>query len=164
MQSKFKELFPHGPLPGMIIPYAHKGGWAVHEILPFLFQHVGPFHLSVSSFNVSEDSLRPIFFMKEQKELLDVRFLFDLNVHRHKIDMLFFSSSMTDKIRLSSTHMKVLLAHNRMISLAMVGSANMNRVTRHEAGIITTEDTTYNYYKNYFDNVFEKDSIPFVFE
>lgn len=102
--------------------------------------------------------------MKERKELLSVRFLFDHNVHRHKIDMMFFSSEIADQIRVSSTHMKLLICQNRLINLAMVGSANMNRVTRHEAGIITTEETTFNYYKNYFDNVFDNDSIPFVFE
>lgn len=164
MNIRFKDYFPLGPLPGKIIPYAHKGEWAVHEILPFLFNYVGPFHLSVASFNISEDSLRPIFFMKDRKELLSVRFLFDHNVHRHKIDMMFFSSGIADQIRISSTHMKLLICHNRLINLAMVGSANMNRVTRHEAGIITTEDATFNYYKNYFNNVFDNDSIPFIFE
>jgi hypothetical protein len=164
MKTIFKEYFPHGPLPGKIIPYAHKGEWAVHEILPFLFQYIGPFHLSVASFNISEDSLRPMFFMKEKNELLSVRFLFDMNVHRHKIDMMFFSSSVADQIRLSSTHMKVLLVQNRLINFAMVGSANMNLVMRHEAGIMTTEDTTFNYYKQYYDKVFENDSIPFIFE
>ena len=102
MKTIFKEYFPHGPLPGKIIPYAHKGEWAVHEILPFLFQYIGPFHLSVASFNISEDSLRPMFFMKEKNKLLSVRFLFDMNVHRHKIDMMFFSSSVADQILINS--------------------------------------------------------------
>ena len=73
MTSKFREYFPRGVQPGEVIPYAHKGEWAVHELLPFLFSEVGTFHLSLATFNVSEDSLRPIF-MKERGELLSIKF------------------------------------------------------------------------------------------
>lgn len=162
MKNKcFKELFPHGICPGMTIPYAHKGEWAVHELLPFLFSQAGAFHLGLATFNVSEDSLRPIFFMKERKELLSVRFLFDNNIKRHKIDMMFFSSNIADQIRVSSTHMKVLLAENEKICMAVVGSANMNRNIRYEAGFIVTDRDRYNYFKDYFQNVYENDSTPF---
>lgn len=162
MTNKVKEYFPHGVQPGKIIPYAHKGEWAVHELLPILFSEIGAFHLAVSTFNVSEDSLRPIFFMKDRGELLSVKFLFDNNVKRHKIDMLFFSSNIADSVRTSASHMKIMLCWNDKICMAVVGSANMNRNIRHEAGFIVTEQTTFRYFKNYFDDVFINDSIPFV--
>ena len=155
------ELIPDGICPGMIIPYAHKGEWAVHEILPFLFSRMGAFHLALATLNISDESLRAIFFMRERGELLSVRFLFDNNVQRHKMDMLFFSSGIADQIRISSTHMKILLAENEKICMAMVGSANMNRNIRHEAGFIVTDEDRYHYFKEYYDNVFENDSTPF---
>lgn len=160
MKNKFFKYFPQGLLPGKIIPFAHKGDWAVHEVLPFIFSQVGPFHLSMATFNVSEDSLRPIFFMRERNELISVRFLFDTNVRRHKLDMLLFSSNIADEIRTTSTHMKVLLCENKKICLALVGSANMNKNIRHEAGIITTNKSMYNFYKDYFQHVFYGDSQP----
>ncbi len=162
MKSKFTEYFPDGVRPGRIIPYAHKGEWAVHELLPFLFSCIGPFHLEIATFNVSEDSLRPIFFMKERGELLSVKFLFDNNVKRHKVDMLFFSYSIADRVRTSASHMKVMLCWNEKIGIAVVGSANMNWNIRHEAGFIVTEQTVFDYYKSYFDQVFNNDSVPFI--
>lgn len=178
MASKFKNYFPNGVQPGKIIPYAHKGEWAVHELLPFLFSEIGPFHLAVATFNVSEDSLRPIFFMKDRGELLSVKFLFDNNVRRHKVDMLFFalgaanSDSQFSNVRTSSTHMKLMLCWNDKICISVVGSANMNRNVRHEAGFISTSRLTdypsdasnepFNFYKSYFDVVFESDSLPFI--
>ncbi len=164
MDKLFRKYFPFGPLPGKTVPFAHKGEWAVHELLPFLFPYIGPFHLAIATFNVSEDALRPIFFMKDRGEILTARFLFDHNVRRHKIDMMFFSAGIADQVRLSSTHMKVMFCHNRMISLVVVGSANMNRNPRHEAGIITTDPVMYDYYRNYYDDVFNNDSIPFILE
>lgn len=167
--NKFKEYFPNGVQPGKIIPYAHKGEWAVHELLPFLFSEIGPFHLALATFNVSEDSLRPIFFMRERGELLSVKFLFDNNVKRHKVDMLFFSSNIADSVRTSASHMKLMLCWTDKIGISVVGSANMNRNIRHEAGFISvnchserSEESIFNYYKAYFDTVFEKDSIPFI--
>lgn len=164
MKKKFSEYFPHGPLPGKTIPFAHKGEWAVHELLPFLFSYVGPFHLSIATFNISEDALRPIFMMKDRREIISARFLFDHNIRRHKIDMMFFSANIADQIRLSSTHMKVMLCHNRLISLAVVGSANMNRNIRHESGIITTDPALFEFYESYYNNVLTNDSIPFIIE
>lgn len=162
MKNKFFKYFPHGLLPGKTIPFAHKGEWAVHEVLPFIFSQVGSFHLSLATFNLSEDSLRPIFFMKERSELLTARFLLDANIRRHKIDMMFFSTSIADDIRVSSTHMKVLLCENRTLKLALVGSANMNKNIRHEAGIITTDKYMFDYYMDYFQYVFLSDSLPFL--
>lgn len=169
MASKFKEYFPNGVQSGKIIPFAHKGEWAVHELLPFLFSEIGPFHLAMATFNVSEDSLRPIFFMKDRGELLSVKFLFDNNVKRHKVDMLFFSSNIADSVRTSASHMKIMLCWNEKIGIAVVGSANMNRNIRHEAGIISvnclserSEESIFHFYKSYFDKVFENDSVPFM--
>ncbi len=172
MKKSIRELFPRGVLPGQIIPFAHKGDWAVHELLPFLFNEIGAFDLKLATFNISEESLRPIFFMKEKGELRDIQLLFDHNVKRHKVDMLFFSSAVTDRVRTSSSHMKVMICSNENIRLAVVGSANMNRNIRHEAGFIVTcapnchsersEESIFSFYDNYFDNVFKNDSIPFT--
>jgi hypothetical protein len=162
MKHKFSKYFPKGVMPGLIVPYAHKGEWAVHELLPFLFSEIGAFRLSVATFNVSEDSLRPIFFMRERGELLSVRLLFDNNINRHKTDMLCFSTSIADSVRTSHSHMKMMLCENAHTRLVVIGSANMNRNTRHEAGIIATDVKMYDFYKSYFDNVFENEAIPFV--
>lgn len=157
-ETTLEELFQNGISPGMIIPFAHKGKWAVHQLLPIFYNHIGAFHLRVATFNISEDALRPIFFMKEREEILSIQFLFDRNVQRHKVDMLFFANNMAQDIRISSTHMKVLLAHNNDHKIAVVGSANMNRNLRHEVGFIIT-DSNYNFFSDYFDTVYNNDSI-----
>lgn len=157
-ETTLEDLFPHGIRPGMIIPYAHKGKWAVHQLLPLFFEHIGAFHLRLATFNISEDALRPIFFMKERDELLSVQFLFDRNVQRHKIDMLLFANNVAQQVRISSSHMKVMLVHNEKCNIAVVGSANMNRNLRHEAGFIAT-DHHFDFFSDYFDDVYQNDSI-----
>lgn len=162
--TKFKTYFPDGIVPGKVIPYAHKSDWAVHEVLPFLFSQIGQFHLSIATFNISEEALRPIFFMKERNELLSCRFLFDAILPKHKVDLMFFASSIAQDIRTSYSHMKVMLCHNDNHCLSVVGSANMNRNPRHEAGFFSTDRDIYNFYLNYFENIYKNDSIPFIWD
>lgn len=159
--SKFSQYFPDGLLPGMMVPYAHKNEWAVHEVLPFVFSEIGPFHLSLATFNISEDALRPLFFMQDRGELLSCRFLFDNMVKRHKLDIMFFSGSIADMVRSSASHMKVLLCHNDVGCLSVVGSANMNRNPRHEAGFFSTDRAVYDFYLDYYNKVFNNDSEVF---
>lgn len=160
--TKLSKYFPSGLLPGLVVPYAHKGEWAVHQVLPFLFAEMGPFNLSIATFNISEDALRPIFFMKENDELLNIRFLFDANIKRHKLDMLLFSANIAHQVRTSSSHMKVMLCHNDDFCLSVVGSANMNLNPRHEAGFFSTDQEIFDYYMNYYNDIYDNDSIPFI--
>ena len=85
-----------------------------------------------------------------------------MNVKRHKLDLLLFASSITTCIRLSSTHMKVMLIETPDIKICVVGSANLNNNPRYEAGYISTDVQHYNYFVEAYENVFENDSLPFI--
>jgi hypothetical protein len=161
---KFRMLFPNGIFPGTITPFAHKGEWAVHELLPVFFSQAGKFNLDIATFNVSEESLRPIFFMKDSGQLLSTRFIFDNNIQRHKLDLLLFTSVISGQVHVAANHMKVMLCYNNILNMAVVGSANMNRNIRHEAGFITTETNSFNYFRDYFNHVFTNDSVPIIID
>ncbi len=160
--SDIDELFADGLKPNQTIPYVHKGKWAIHELLPILLSHISNAVVRIATFNISEDSLRPLFFMMERKEISALHLLLDLNVKRHKLDILLFANNITPDIRLSSTHMKVMLVENESKIVGVVGSANMNNNPRYEAGFIFTNDIQYQYFKDAFENVYANDSIPFV--
>lgn len=161
-RNEFDLLFPDGLKPNQIIPYVHKGKWAIHELLPILLEQTGIADVRIATFNISEDSLRPLFFMIEKKQISDLKLLLDMNVKRHKIDMLLFAANITDNVRLTSTHMKVTLIENQQWCIGIVGSANMNNNPRYEAGFIFTEKKHYEYFKNAFNEAYENDSIPFA--
>ncbi|MBK5720131.1 hypothetical protein JGH11_04520 [Dysgonomonas sp. Marseille-P4677] len=59
-QSEFDKLFPGGIKPNQITPYVHKGKWAIHELLPILLEYIGTATVRIATFNISEDSLRPL--------------------------------------------------------------------------------------------------------
>ena len=159
-KADFDLLFPEGITSGQITPYVHKGRWAVHEVLPILLDRSGPAIVRVATFNISEDSLRPMFFLKEEGKISDLRLLLDMNVKRHKLDILLFAANIADSVRISSTHMKLILVEG-IFKCGLVGSANMNNNPRYEAGVAFTDTKMFDYYRDCFDEIFKNDSLPF---
>ena len=58
--------FPKALAPGSVEPFMHKGEWAIHEVLPILLSTIGPADVYIATFSISEDSLRPIFFLADE--------------------------------------------------------------------------------------------------
>lgn len=160
-KSDIHKLFSSGLSPEMTIPYIHKGEWAIHELLPILLSCIGPADVRIATFNISEDSLRPLFFMLEKKEILTLKLLLDMNIKRHKLDLLLFAANITPEIQLTSTHMKVMLVENEKLKFGIAGSANMNVNPRYEAGFMFTGLAHYSYFKSHFEDIFNNDSLPF---
>lgn len=71
----------------------HKGEWAIHEVLPSLLSDIGPAHIKIATFSISEDSLRPLFFLSDEKKIESLTLLLDTTVKRHKLDLLLFASN-----------------------------------------------------------------------
>lgn len=160
-KEDFDLLFPDGITSGQITPYIHKGKWAVHQVLPTLLEQLPSVNVRIATFSISEDSLRPLFFMRENGKIANLRILLDNGVKRHALNMLLFASGFADMVHTASTHMKVLLIESDTFKAGIVGSANMNNNPRYEAGIAFTDEQLYKYYCSEFDRIFEQDSIPF---
>ena len=113
--------------PGSIEPFMHKGDWAIHEVLPSLLSEIGPADIRIATFSISEDSLRPLFFLADDKKITGLTLLLDTTVKRHKLDLLLFASNITPRIRIDSCHAKVLLVENDKYQFGIAGSANLNQ-------------------------------------
>ena len=158
--QQFNQLFPGALLPETIEPFIHKGEWAIHDVLPILLEQIGPAEVKVATFSISEDSLRPMFFLVEYGSISKLTLLLDMTVKRHKFDMLLFASNITPTIRLESNHAKMLLVCSDTHRFGIVGSANMNQVKRFEAGFYFTAGKYFDYFSNMFDKIYDQ-SIPY---
>lgn len=156
----FETLLASGLNPG-VVGYHHKGEWAIHEALTVLLSHTGPASVMMETFNVSEDALRPMFFEVEAGHITDLRLVLDMNVKRHKLEMLLFAAGITPDIRLASCHAKVLLIRNDRYKIGIVGSANANQPIRYEAGFMFSDPGLFDFFESKFNQVFNEDSIPF---
>ena len=132
----------------------HKGEWAIHEVLPSLLSAFGVADVRVATFSVSEDSLRPLFFLCDEGRIRRLTLLLDYTVKRHKLDMLLFAAGFTPDIRIDACHAKVLLVENGLHRFGIVGSANLNQNHRWEAGMWFTDGPIYDYYLQHFQEAY----------
>lgn len=146
--------FPGALVPGTLVPFMHKGEWAIHQVLPILLSRIGAAHVSIATFNVSEESLRTLFFLQEQQLLFSLRMLLDMNVRRHKLPLLLFAGGITPDIRMDSCHAKVCLVRSSDHCFGIVGSANLNWNHRWESGFYFTSGDCFDYFERIYNEAF----------
>ena len=139
----------------------HKGEWAIHHVLPILLSALGPSAVKIATFSVSEDSLRPLFFLADEGKIQDLKLLLDTTVKRHKLDLLLFAVGITPEIRIDSCHAKVLLVENEQYKFGIVGSANMNQNHRWEAGFYFTAGSHFDYFTQIFNEAYQN-AMPYA--
>nr|DAO02695.1 MAG TPA: hypothetical protein [Caudoviricetes sp.] len=133
----------------------HKGEWAIHEVLPTLLSAIGPANIRIATFSISEDSLRPLFFLTEEKKITTLKMLLDTTVKRHKLDLLLFAANISPEIRIDSCHAKVLLVENEEYNFGIAGSANLNQNHRWESGFYFTQGPHFDYFSETFNKAYE---------
>lgn len=160
MEPLLEKYFSKVLVPGTIEPFMHKGDWAIHQVLPSLLSVIGPAEVRITTFSISEDSLRPLFFLAEEKKITRLSMLLDLTVKRHKLGLLLFAAHITPDIRIDSCHAKLLLVENRQYQFGIVGSANLNQNHRWEDGFYFTAGSHYDYFRQQFDKTMEN-ALPY---
>lgn len=150
------ELSPFEGLlqPHLMKPFFHKGEWSLHQIIPALIQVFGPCEVRIATFNISEESIRPLFFLVDSGEITQLHLLIDTTVRRHKLDLLLFAANITPSIAIDNCHAKVLLVSNDKYRFGVVGSANLNTNHRWESGFWFTESTFFDYFTTQYTEAY----------
>ena len=155
-EQTFNQFFPRAFVPGTIEPFMNRGEWAIHDVLPIIFNQTGTFDVKLATFNISEDSLRPMFFMAERGEINLIQMLLDMNVKRHKLDILLFAAHISPHIRLDNNHAKIFLIKSKTQAFGIVGSQNLNQPKRNEAGFYFTSGPHFDFFETKFDMLFNE--------
>lgn len=147
MKDSLPQLPPKSSTDSFYLPYYSEGEFSMHELIEHVLHHYNePALVRISSFSITENAVRTFLRLKEEKLICDLTLLLDTNVKRHKLSMLFFGANVANEIRLTKNHSKIVLLHylNRLITI--VSSANLNINDKIEAGIITNDSLTWDYF------------------
>jgi len=113
------------------------------DIIEWIIRQIGHVHLVISTFSTSEEFLRRLDKMKTSLKILHCQMFCDLRAARKTILLKHFIESVFDEAFLCENHSKVVLLFNDKFHVAIVTSQNQTRGDRYEAGIITTDDFTF---------------------
>lgn len=140
--EKMKEIIKDeiGPLPKNGCNYFFSDGtWSLYELIDYILDLVPPSHVTLTSFSMSEDSLRHLLFLKEEGKILSLSGLFDPSLRKTKTPLLYFALEVFDRLRLLPNHSKIVVFDNPKKPIMLMSSANLGRNKRMEAGVIDSD-------------------------
>jgi hypothetical protein len=141
------------------VPYYSEAEFSMHDLLESLIELTGTASVKVTSFSITEASIRAFHRLSEERKITDLKCIFDLSVRMHRIGLLFFALNVTTAIALTKIHAKIILVKNEKWELTVISSANFNVNDKIEAGIVTGCSDIYQFYAQKFEETFQKSVI-----
>jgi hypothetical protein len=136
------------------IPLFSDGEYSMHDLLESILDITDSASVSIASFSVTETALRRLHRLMEEGKINSLRCLFDYNVKRFTLELLFFASNITSEIGLDKNHSKIILISNENWNISVIGSANFNVNDKKEACILSTEAHIFEATKSVYEEWF----------
>lgn len=133
----------------------------VADILKWILSQTGPADVRMSSFSISEEFLRRIFFIRKENLIRSLGIVLDFKATNKTLILWPFIAQTVDGCYLSDNHSKILLVSNENWKIAVVMSQNLTRGNRYESGFITTEEALFDSLYQQLDFVITRQSVPF---
>ena len=133
----------------------------VADILEWILEQVGPAEIWQTSFSISEEFLRRLFFIKKKGKLQRFNLVLDHKATNKTVKLWSFIVQVVDRTFLADNHSKILLV--RSVSgrtVSVVTSQNLTRGNRAESAFISTSPEIFaNLYDSVAD-IIENHSVP----
>lgn len=133
----------------------------VADVLQWILAQTGPAHVQLTSFSISEEFLRRIFFIEKAGLVKSLDIVLDFKATNKTLILWPFIEQTVENCFLASNHSKLLLVYNDKHSVAVVMSQNLTRGNRFESGFISTDKSVFDSLHQQVDYVITRQSVPF---
>lgn len=133
----------------------------VADVLQWILDQTGPAHVQMTSFSISEEFLRRIFFIEKAKLIKSLDIVLDFKATNKTLILWPFIDQTVENCYLASNHSKILLVFNDTWSVSVVMSQNLTRGNRFESGFISTDIDVFDSLHQQVDFVITRQSVPF---
>lgn len=133
----------------------------VADLLSWILAQTGPAHVQLTSFSISEEFLRRIFFIQKDGLIESLDIVLDFKATNKTLILWPFIAQVVQSCHLASNHSKILLVNNDRWCVSVVMSQNLTRGNRFESGFISTEPTVFLPLHEQVNNIINCLSIPF---
>lgn len=127
-------------------PYLTEGKWSLYDLIGYLCQHTGKAKVIISTFSISEDSLRFLLNLKAEGMITHLTGLFDPGMRKTKTALLLFAAHVFDEIRFLKNHSKIVVMEGESNYLVVVTTSNLGKNKRIEAGYIDGRKDTLTFF------------------
>lgn len=134
-----------------------RGAFDLVQLVLYVLAQTGPADVVISSYSISEQTLKTLHRMVEGGDITSIRFLIDNRVRSiSPRPFSYLAESFEGCYRCLALHAKVALISNEDWKITIVGSQNATHNPKLERGIIHTDERIYEFDKLVLNDEFER--------
>lgn len=116
----------------------------VADILEWILSQVGIAEVWQTSFSISEEFLRRLFFICKANKVSRINLVLDHKATNKTLKLWAFITQVIERIYLADNHSKILLVKSESgDTVSVITSQNLTRGNRHESAFISTDPTIF---------------------
>lgn len=133
----------------------------VADLLEWILEQVGRAKVWQTSFSISEEFIRRLFFIEKSGRVSEFNLVLDHKATNKTLKLWSFMTQVIERTYLTDNHSKILLVEaDSGQKVAVVTSQNLTRGNRHESAFISTDPVVFNTLKTQVDDLIRNHSVP----
>ena len=133
----------------------------VADILEWILAQVGVAEVWQTSFSISEEFLRRLFFICKGKKVSRFNLVLDHKATNKTLKLWAFITQVIERTYLADNHSKILLVKSESgDTVSVVTSQNLTRGNRAESAFISTDPTIFNNLFEQVNDLIKNHSVP----
>lgn len=149
------------PLKDVPLQSALSNAVQIADILEWVLEQVGTSEVWQTSFSISEEFLRRLYFITRNGSASAIHLVLDFKATNKTLSLWTFIEQVISTTHLADNHSKVLLIQSqRGDKISIITSQNLTRGNRNESYIITTDSAIFDKFKSEILRLIDNRSVP----
>ncbi len=133
----------------------------VADILEWILEQVGSARVWQTSFSISEEFLRRLFFIEKNGKVSEFNLVLDHKATNKTLKLWSFITQVIQRTYLADNHSKILLVEAESGEcVSVITSQNLTRGNRHESAFISTDKGIFCPLKQQVEDLIRNHSVP----
>ena len=133
----------------------------VADILDWILSQVGVSEIWQTSFSISEEFLRRLFFITKEKQVSRINLVLDHKATNKTLKLWTFITQVIERTYLADNHSKILLVKSEKgDTISVITSQNLTRGNRHESAFISTDPVVFATLHAQVNDLITNHSVP----
>ena len=133
----------------------------VADLLEWILEQVGKAKVWQTSFSISEEFIRRLFFIEKSGRVSEFNLVLDHKATNKTLKLWSFMTQVIQRTYLTDNHSKILLVQAESgQTVSVITSQNLTRGNRHESAFISTDPVVFNTLKTQVDDLIRNHSVP----
>jgi hypothetical protein len=149
------------PLSSTVTQSALTNAIQIADILEWVLKQVGRSEVWQTSFSISEEFLRRLYFITRDGSASAIHLVLDFKATNKTLSLWTFIEQVISTTHLADNHSKVLLIQSENgDKVSIITSQNLTRGNRNEAYIISTDHTIFDKFLGEINDLIKNHSVP----